>query len=72
MVLSGFISTLVPDSVQFHARLKELPLSILATRELENPQETAERVGLAALIIQVCEDCFPGEPFIWYEDKSQR
>lgn len=41
-------------------------MSVSATRELENPQETAERVGLAALIIQVREDCLLGQPFIWY------
>lgn len=30
-----------------------------ATKELENPLETAETIGLAALIIQVCLNHFP-------------
>jgi hypothetical protein len=42
----------VHDFGRVSCRLK-LAVIVSATKELENPQETAEKIGLAALIIQV-------------------
>lgn len=38
---------------------------------MENPQETAERVGLAALIIQVCYGFFLRGLFVWCAAKPK-